>query len=54
MGASTSVDGELARLKGELGQAEAPKEIGGATAGQVDGQRPATTEAQRPTAEDGA
>jgi phage shock protein A len=55
MGASTSVDHELERLKGELGQGPAPKEIGGATAGQqVDGQRPAATETQQPAAEDGA
>jgi phage shock protein A len=54
MGASTSVDHELERLKGELGQGAAPKEIGGATAGKVDGQQPAATEAQQPAAEDGA
>ncbi len=54
MGASTSVDSELARLKGELGQAEAPKEIGGGAAGQVDGQQSAATETQQSAAEDGA
>ena len=54
MGASSSVDLELARLKGELGQGEAPKEISGAgSASQADGQQPAAAEAQQPAAEDG-
>jgi phage shock protein A len=54
VGAGSSVELELARLKGELGQGEAPKEIGGAgPASQMDGQRPATG-AQQPAAEDGA
>ena len=54
VGAGSSVELELARLKGELGHGEAPREIGGAgSASSVDGQRPAT-EAQQPAAEDGA
>jgi phage shock protein A len=54
MGTGTSVELELERLKGELGQGEAPKEIGAAgSAGQADGQRPASAETQQPAAEDG-
>jgi phage shock protein A len=37
MGAGTSIDFELDRLKGELGQAEAPREIGAAADGAADG-----------------
>jgi phage shock protein A len=55
MGAGSSVELELARLKGELGQGEAPKEIGGAgSASQADGQQPAAADAQQPAAEDGS
>jgi len=38
MGASHDVDAELERLKGELGQGSAPREIEGSAAGAADGQ----------------
>jgi phage shock protein A len=38
MGASHDVDAELERLKGELGQGSAPREIEGSAAGPADGQ----------------
>jgi len=57
MGAGGSIDLELERLKGELGQGEAPKEIGAAAdgAGQPAAGRPAAasaTEAAEPPAGD--
>ncbi len=41
MGASHGVDAELARLKGEVGQGSAPREIEGTTAGGVNDGHPA-------------
>jgi hypothetical protein len=51
MGAGGSVDLELERLKGELGQGQAPKEIGGA-GGQANGQTQAPDE--QPEGDEGA
>jgi phage shock protein A len=47
MGASHDVDGELARMKAELGQGSAPRQLG--PAGSADGQAaPAPAQAARP------
>jgi phage shock protein A len=57
MGASSSVDLELERLKGELAQGSAPREIEGGAAGATDGQpahatQPADTRSTEPRAAD--
>ena len=53
MGSNHNVDRELERLKGELGQGEAPREIGGSASGAA-GNGQQTEPAEQPQAGDGS